>query len=331
MGLTHNDAAGSGPGLQPAESVLIYRKFLSRRCLLVGSAALGFAPRARAQAATKLAVGITSGSAMLPPFVARDQGLFSKHGLDVTLTQLAFVGLMPPALVGGTIQIGDGTAPTVLQADSGGLDLVVICGETRQTRDNPTAGLMVKPGGAIKTPADLVGKKVGMTGVNGIFDQLFHKWLITKGVDPTKVQIVELAFPRMHDALRSGAVDAVAVVEPFRSRIVADDTGVLLANFVGELNPDILDTFWMASAEWAKANMDTVTKFRAAISDAMAFIAANHDQAKAIEQKATGVTAAFTPTFSTVVKPEDMDFFIQMGKQLGLLTTVPDPKTLILQ
>jgi NitT/TauT family transport system substrate-binding protein len=169
-----------------------------------------------------------------------------------------------------------------------------------------------------------------MTGVNGIFDQLFRKWLIEKGVDPTKVQIIEMAFPQMHDALRSASVDVVAVVEPFRSRIETDGTGTRLANYVAELSPDILDTFWMASGSWARQNAPAVAQFRAAITDSIAYIAANHAQAKAIETHATGVSSEFTPTFSTVVRPADLEFFADLGRQLGLLQGKPDLNALIL-
>ena len=303
---------------------------LTRRFALLAAPALALSGGARAQSLTKITAGITAGSGMLPPLVARSKGMFAKHGLDATLTRVAFVGLMPPALLSGTFQIGIGTAPTLLQAVEGGLDLVAVCGETRMTASNATASLMAKTGSGIAKPDDLIGKKVGMTGVNGIFDQLFHRWLIDKNVPANKVQIIELAFPQMHDALRSGAVDVVAVVEPFRSRIAEDGTGTRIADFVAEVSPDVLDTFWMSTGDWAKANGKTVQAFRDTIAEAIAFIDANHDEAKAIEVKETGVTAAFTPTFATSVKPSDFIFYGDIGHQLKLLQDPIKPDGLIL-
>ena len=302
---------------------------LRRRSLLLATPALAIAGRARPQSLTKLGIGITAGSGMLPALVARSKGMFASNGLDATLTRVAFVGLMPPALLSGTFQIGIGTAPTLLQAVAGGLDLVAVCGETRMTANNPSASLMAKAGSGITKASDLVGHKVGMTGVNGIFDQLFHRWLIDQHVAPEKVQIIEMAFPQMHDALRSGAVDAVAVVEPFRSRIAEDGTGVRVADYVAEISPDVLDTFWMATGDWAAAHHPTIAAFRATITQAIAFIKANHDEAKAIEVRETGVTSPFTPTFATEVKPVDFDFYAAIGKQLNLLQDAPASATLI--
>jgi NitT/TauT family transport system substrate-binding protein len=302
---------------------------LSRRSLL--STPLAFAVPVHAQALTKLTVGITAGSGMLPPLVARAKGMFAAHGLDATLTRVAFVGLMPPALLSGTFQIGIGTAPTLLQATEGGLDLVAVCGETRMTADNPSASLVVKSGSGIAKPGDLIGKKVGMTGVNGIFDQLFHRWLLDQHVPADKVQIIEMAFPTMHDALRSGAVDAVAAVEPFRSRMVEDGTGVRFADYVAQIGPDVLDTFWMSTGDWARDNTATVAAFRTVIAEAIGFIEAHHDEAKAIEVKETGVTSPFTPTFATAVKPADFVFYGEIGTQLKLLQDVPKPDALILK
>lgn len=62
-------------------------------------------------------------------------------------------------------------------------------------------------------------KKIGVPGFNGIVDLLTRKWIQSAGGDAKKVTYIELQFPAMRDALKSGLVDAVALLDPFYSRI----------------------------------------------------------------------------------------------------------------
>ncbi len=63
------------------------------------------------------------------------------------------------------------------------------------------------------------GKKIGVPGFNGIVDLLTRQWIQSAGGDAKKVTYIELQFPAMGDALKSGLVDAVALLDPFYSRI----------------------------------------------------------------------------------------------------------------
>ena len=60
--------------------------------------------------------------------VARDEGIFAKHGIDADVSLIAINTTIPPAIVSDSIQIGGPTAPVFLQAVDGGLDLVAVEG-----------------------------------------------------------------------------------------------------------------------------------------------------------------------------------------------------------
>ena len=89
----------------------------------------------------------------------------------------------------------------------------------------------------IKDAKDFVGKKVGAPGIGAFLHVLFRKWLIEKGVDPKSVNFVEVTFPTMSDALKSGAVDAVLTAEPFITRMKNAGNGDVAARYVAELAP----------------------------------------------------------------------------------------------
>src|SRR5882757_3657753 len=90
-------------------------------------AAIALLPRpAASEPLTKLALGVGVGSDFITAYVAKDEGFFDKHGLDVAVSTVVNSALMPAALVGGTVQIAILTGPNIVLANDGGLDLVAV-------------------------------------------------------------------------------------------------------------------------------------------------------------------------------------------------------------
>ena len=187
-------------------------------------AALLLTAAAGATAATKVVFLYTAGPSYIASFVAKDEGLFERHGLNVELTMAATGSIIPAALVSGSAQVGAPTPTVLLQANEGGLDLVYFAGCDVYPTQSRT-GILARPGSNIQGPKDLVGRKVGVPGFNGIVDVLTRKWIRSSGGDASKVTYIELQFPGMGDALKNGLVDAVALLDPFYSRIAESKIG----------------------------------------------------------------------------------------------------------
>jgi NitT/TauT family transport system substrate-binding protein len=144
------------------------------------------------------------------------------------------------------------------------------------------------------------------------------------------VTIIEAPLPQLPDLLKVGSVDLVAIVEPFRSRILGADIGYLAAEYFGEVDPDVLVSAWMATRDWVKRNPEAVNNFRAALDEGLAFIRANPEEARVIEKKYLGFNSPRFPTFDNKAKPDDLNVFIAIGKELGLYRTTLDPQKLVL-
>jgi NitT/TauT family transport system substrate-binding protein len=298
--------------------------------LALVAALLGLAPIGGAAAeAVKIAVGYPRAAEFLPAFVAQDTGLFEKHGLDVTLTAVSVTSIIPQALLSNSFQIAAGTVPNLMLATEGGLDLVAVMGATRMTRGYPTVSLMVRAGTLFTGPEDLRGKKVGVPGLSSNMDLMLRKWLLDRRIDLGQVTFVELSFAQMADVLKSGQVDAVAAIEPTRSRISASGIGVRVADYGADLVEDVLGALWLTTRLWADANPETLDAFRGAYGDALGFIKTDPERAKQIELKYLGFNGPRFPVFSTELKVEDFSFYHDMGRQVGLIMTAPDPAKLI--
>jgi len=299
--------------------------------LVVGLAWSALAALPAAGQVTKINLGYTTAADFVPAFVAKEMGFFDKRKLDVTLTRIALASNVPSAIVSGSLQIGMGTPPMLLQTADAGLGLVAVCGVSRFEKTNPMSGLVVRPGVKIAGAADMRGKKVGVPGLNSFFDIMFKKWLLNHKVPLNEVTFVEAPFPRMKDLLKGGQLDAVEVIEPFRNRIVSDGTGHQVADFVSEVSGDVLGAFWMATSEWAGKNAPAIRAFREAYEEGIAYALKNPAEAKKLEAKYLGVAGPVVPTYAAAFKPGDLEFYAGIAKELGMLRNPVDVGKLILK
>jgi NitT/TauT family transport system substrate-binding protein len=101
-------------------------------CCKVGLAAVAAAIAMAAWAAGaepfKLKIACTATSDCASAMVARDEGIFARHGIDADVTLIGINTNIPPAIASDSIQVGGPTATVFLQAVDGGLDLVAIDG-----------------------------------------------------------------------------------------------------------------------------------------------------------------------------------------------------------
>ena len=290
-------------------------------------AALAAFPAAAQQ--PKANIGYIGAADFAPLFVAKDKGLFDKHGLDATLTRAQIAPNVGPAIISGDLQIGMGTAPNLLHAAEGGLPLVAIAGASRMKKNNPIAGLVGRSGAAIKTATDLRGKTIGSPGLNTMLTEMLEKWLHDHKVARNEYTMVEVVFPQQHDMLKSGKVDAVITIEPFRTRMLSDGTGFKIADYVGEVNPDLLAVLWMARSDWAGANPKAVAAFRQAYAEAIDWCAKNPDESKKIAAKYIGFPSPVLPDYGVEVKLSDLEFFERIERELGKLRGPVDVSKLV--
>jgi NitT/TauT family transport system substrate-binding protein len=300
-----------------------------RRLLAICCAVMAVATGAAAAELQKIAVGYVPVADFAPLFVAKDKGFFEQHGLDVTLTKILLASNVPGALVAGSLDIGMGTPPMLLVTAESGLDFQAIAAVSRLEKDNPFVSLIARPAANIKDAADLKGKKLGVPGFNSSMDISIRKWLMDRNVQPSEVNFVEAIFPQMHDLHAGGQLDAAIVLEPFRTRILKDGTGVDVRDFFADLNPDAIAAIWMAKADWIKAHGDIVAGFRAGLAQGIADLQANPPEFEAIQMKYLGFASPARPDWSLKVTKEDLAFFADMSKQVGLIHQPPQLDKLI--
>ncbi|MCE2691213.1 MAG: ABC transporter substrate-binding protein [Rubrivivax sp.] len=312
---------------------------LKRRTVLAQAAAatavLGAPLAARAQApATRILLGYTAVSDFTAAFCAKEEGFFSKRGLDVELQLIQLNPMIPAAMQSNSIQIGGPTPPVMIQAVDGGLDLVAIAGGSVTSRTATNYGLVARTGVAIRTAQDCVGKKIGVPGLGAFLHVLFRKWLTEKGVNFRQVQFIETAFPQHNDVLRGGSVDAVVTADPFMARIVAGGAGGTPIHFASDLPDGQPAILYSATRAWATANAAQVRAFREAITEGVTFVNANLPKAREHLGKYTRLPPEILATvqISTLrptVSVDNMRFWIEVMRAQEMLKTSIDPTRLL--
>ena len=224
-----------------------------------------------ALAQTKITLGYTTTAEVTAAFVAKEEGYFKKRGLDVDLKLMTLNSTIPPALQSDSIQIGTATPTVLLQAVDSGLDLVAIANGSVNDNQTKNPAILARAGSGIKTPQDLVGKKVGVPGLGAVLHVLTRRWLTDKGVDYKKVTFIETPFPQMSDLLKGGAVEAVITADPIKSRIEQAATATVLAYPNQDFPNGFSTLLYAATRDWANKNPAAVNAFHEALVEGIAF------------------------------------------------------------
>jgi NitT/TauT family transport system substrate-binding protein len=287
-----------------------------------------------ADAQTKLVIGYTSLGDVGTNFVAKEEGFFANHKLDVELKALRGGSVIVPGLVVGEIQIGTLAPPVFLQAVDGGIDLTALTGLSVLTKGMKSAAVVARAGLDIKSPADLIGRRTGVSGIGSISEVLYREWLRQNGIDAKKMTFIEVPFPSMRDLLRSGRVDVIIIPDPLLSQIVSSGVGNVVAYFFGELPDGATQMINASTRSWAQNNPSVVANYRAAIDEASAFIANNGDRTKAIIAKYLNLPEAVVrdselPRFVATIDPAQMQWWIDVLSRQDMLRTKLDPLQLI--
>lgn len=191
---------------------------MQRRHLIAGASALLAAPAfVRAQAVEKpkltLAVGGKNLLYYLPLTIAEQLGYFKAEGLEPNIVDFAGGAQALRAVVGGSADVVSGAFEhTVnMQAKGQRLRAFVLQGRAPQI----VLGVNPKTFANYKAPADLKGRKIGVTAPGSSTNVMVNFFLAKAGLKPSDVSIVGVgASQGAVAAMRSGQIDAISNLDP---------------------------------------------------------------------------------------------------------------------
>jgi sulfonate transport system substrate-binding protein len=164
-----------------------------------------------AAAQTALNVGYSSTSANYAAlWVAKDGGIFDREEIKVEPIFIPSGTLLTQALLSGDVHVGFPNGGQVIAATARGADLTII---------GMAVGKMIfslMAPAKVRSPADLKGKKIGVTRFGSATDVSLHAALKKSGLNPDKdVVILQMgSIPNIMAALQNGSLEAGVLSPP---------------------------------------------------------------------------------------------------------------------
>jgi len=209
---------------------------LARHALAAAAAAL-VATAAHAQD-TKVTVAISGWTGFAPLTLAKEAGLFKKHGLDVTIKKIPQKD-RHLAIASGDVQCAATTVETWIVWNANGVATTQIF---QLDKSYGADGMVVKPG--INSIKDLKGKTVAASAP-GTAPYFTLAWFLKKnGLSIKDVNIVNLEPQAAANAFIAGnaQLDAGMTYEPYLSAVRAKpEAGKIIATTLDY--PMVMDTF----------------------------------------------------------------------------------------
>ena len=204
---------------------------------LIATAALALTLAAQAQD-TKVTVAISGWTGFAPLTLAKEAGLFKKHGLDVTIKKIPQKD-RHLAIASGDVQCAATTVETWIVWNANGVATTQIF---QLDKSFGADGMVVKAG--INSIKDLKGKTVAASAP-GTAPYFTLAWMLREnGLSVKDVKVVNLEPQAAANAMIAGTsgIDAAMTYEPFLSAVRArPEAGRILATTLDY--PMIMDTF----------------------------------------------------------------------------------------
>lgn len=316
-------------------------KRLSRRSLLAGlacgaaiPASVAFSPAMAAGQKIRVAKVVPFAWAFTPLDIGMQTGIFAKHGLDVEESVSSGDAKLQQLLASGSVDIGIGGGPGMAFAAKGAPAKAVAA---MYGPPNDMA-VMVGYNSGIKTVDDLKGKKLGVTTVGSLTAWIGHRINEEKNWDGNGIDVVPIGgMPPARAAVKThqidgyiGALDAGYKLEEAKEWRVVTTATPFVQHFITHI--------LLARDELIDKQPDLVRAFLQGWFETIAYMKANKAKAVEISAKAVDLSPSVAarayddqvPYFSTdgVFDPQAVATLKKSFIEMGLLTSVPDDKTL---
>lgn len=193
-------------------------------------------------------------------WIAKEGGIFAKHGLDV---ELLFTGggRAITSLLGGDTPLITVGGPSVIAARIAGSDAII----TAHVFDTILYSLIVQP--EIRSLADLKGKKIGASRFGSATDFALRYVLKQQGFDPLKDIVIFQIGGQSETlaALKAGSINGGVIASPATAE--AKRLGMRELINMGNLGIDYPQTTIATTERFLRNNRETVLRFTRAYSE----------------------------------------------------------------
>lgn len=222
--------------------------------------------------------------------VAKDEGIFEKHGIDLELVVGAGSSAAQlPALTTGDLDFMLASPVTPITAAERGMDIKIVSGVTQNDPDIVEESTVVVTGAGsnIKTARDLSGKTVSVNALGGVGEIGIRAAVEKDGGDPNSITFVQLSFPEVAAQLESGQIDAGMAGSPFIQQVTSQG-GTVVSDFIPEAGLSKNELVSIASGKLVSEDPELVKRFNEAMTEATAYLNEHDDEIRKALPEAVG-------------------------------------------
>lgn len=235
---------------------------------------------ASVSAQDKLRMGLSSVSGLHSAiWVAEQKGLFRKHGIDIEVIVTGQGGTAGiSALLANDIQMVNSAGDVLVAAALRGGDTAMVASVVNKGLQR----LVTKP--EIKTPADLKGKRVGVTRIGAVSHSVLLMMLQRWKMSVNDVQIMQIgSSPSMLASLDKGGIEGAVLTVP--SLFVAEDRGYRVLLDMADTDIYYLHTMVGTTRQYIKNNRDKVLRFLKGYVEGIAYVKQHKQESVDIVKK----------------------------------------------
>jgi NitT/TauT family transport system substrate-binding protein len=207
-------------------------------------------------------------SNMSGTWVAQEESLFRKNGLEVELVHIASTSRAIQTMLAGELAYTYMDGRNSVQAALKGADVVILAGVANRL----VFSFMARP--EIKSFNDLKGKKIGITRI-GSSTHSVTLWVMNRvGLKPEEYQMLQLVdVPNIFTAIVAGQIEAGALSPPTNFR--ARKAGLTELMDLTKEGPEYVSVAIGSTRSFVKANEEMTRRFIRGYSEGVSFLKAN--------------------------------------------------------
>jgi NitT/TauT family transport system substrate-binding protein len=238
---------------------------------------------ASAPANTTVRIGTQPWIGYGPWWIAQDQGIFAKYGIEAELIDFVTDTEVNAAFASGNMDVANVASHTAIKLYANGVELKIVLLEDISN----AADAMIAPS-AIATVADLAGKTVAYEE-GSTSDLLLHYALAENNMKITDIVAAPMPAADAGAALIAGQVDAAVTYEPYISEAINQNADIQPLYTAAE-RPGLISDVLAARTQFAEENPDLMRALLKVWDEAVAFLRENPEAGRAIIAEAVGST-----------------------------------------
>lgn len=304
------------------------RKKMLGLVMVLGLLAVGCSsappPKKEAPAANQaVAIGLMRIDDSIPFYLAEEEGLFAKHGVEVELVPFSSGRDLTVALEAG--QLDGAMTDMVVQGlmKKGGIDLKTVAIALGATPEEGRFMVVSAPNSGISKPEDLNGQSVAIAN-NTMMAYLFAQYETITGIDDatvSKVSIPDLML-RVETLLAGKDIQAAILPDPLASYALEEGANLVIDDT--KLGVNVSQSVVAMTEEAIVGKKEELTQVMAAYNEAIDLINADPEAYREFCLTTANVPLSLaetypTPSFTNQVVPDEnqvaqiMDWMVETG------------------